>query len=395
MTEIKSIRLKPGKERPLRRFHPWVFSGAIAKMETKPADGELVRVEDAQGRFLASGHYQDSSIAVRLISFEDRPIDAQFWLDKLSGARQFREAAGFLNKPETDCYRLVHGEGDGLPGLIIDVYGHHIVIQCHSIGMYQVKDQIAAALRTLYGDDLHTIFNKSSDTLPTEFARSVENEFLVGEELHAVVKEHGHHFLVDWSAGQKTGFFLDQRDNRNLLVQYVSGKKMLNAFCYSGGFSVYALAGGASMVHSVDISEKAIDWTRQNVNLNNLPEGRHQAFAQDVMQYLKDTTEDYEVMVVDPPAFAKSKKKRHKAVLAYKRLNALALKKIRKGGIMFTFSCSQVVDRQLFYDTIVAAAIESGRMVRVMHSLSQPADHPVQLFHPESRYLKGLVLYVE
>ncbi|MBR9921962.1 MAG: class I SAM-dependent rRNA methyltransferase [Bacteroidetes bacterium] len=392
--QIKKIFLKPGKERPVKRFHPWVFSGAIARWDEKPADGELIELYDSKEQFLASGHYQDSSIAIRLISFEAEAIDPDFWFRKIEAAWSYRKRAGYLSNSSTNCYRLIHAEGDGLPGLIIDIYGSTAVVQCHSIGMFRDRKDIAAALRRIYGESLKTIFDKSSETLPSNFGRGVQNGFLHGSESTAVVKEHGHHFLVDWVAGQKTGFFLDQRDNRHMLSQYVKDKKVLNAFCYSGGFSVYALAAGAAMVHSVDISEKAIAWTDRNVNINELPAGRHRSMVLDVMEFMRDTEEEYEVMVVDPPAFAKSLKKRHNAVQAYKRLNALALKKIAPGGILFTFSCSQVVDRKLFYDTIVAAAIEAGRSVRVMRSLSQPSDHPVQLFHPESRYLKGLVLYV-
>lgn len=354
-----------------------------------------MQVLSSKGVFLASGHYQDSSIAVRLISFVEEDIDADFWFRKIQAAWQYRKDVGYLDNPNTNCYRLIHAEGDGLPGLIIDIYAQTAVIQCHSIGMFRSRKEIAEALRKIYGDQLSAIYDKSSETLPSEFGRGVQNGFLEGAGDSAIVQEHQHQFLVDWVQGQKTGFFLDQRDNRQMLSQYVSGKSVLNAFCYSGGFSVYALAAGARMVHSVDVSEKAIAWTDRNVALNKLPEDRHKSMAEDVMKYLKDTEESYEVMVVDPPAFAKSLKKRHNAVQAYKRLNAMALAKIAPGGILFTFSCSQVVDRSLFYDTIVAAAIEAGRSVRVMSSLSQPADHPVQLFHSESRYLKGLILYVE
>ena len=387
--------LKRGKERPVRRFHPWIFSGAIARWTEKPKDGELVQVLDHQEQFLAWGHYQDSSIAVRLISFEDRSIDEQFWLEKINSALAYRKQAGFLDNKATDCYRLIHAEGDGLPGLIIDVYGSAAVVQCHSIGMFRSRKMIASALQQSLGSGLKTIYDKSSESLPGEFGRGVQNGFLLGTDSSAIVHEHGHPFYVDWEEGQKTGFFLDQRDNRELLGQYVKDKSVLNAFCYSGGFSVYALAAGAAMVHSIDISEKAIEWTERNIALNKLPRARHQSTAADVMKFIRETEANYDVMVVDPPAFAKSLKKRHNAVQAYKRLNALALKKVNPGGIVFTFSCSQVVDRKLFYDTIVAAAIEAGRSVRVMRSMSQPADHPVQIFHPESRYLKGLILYVE
>ncbi|MCI5080705.1 MAG: class I SAM-dependent rRNA methyltransferase [Saprospiraceae bacterium] len=388
---MKKVFLKKKKAAPLRRFHPWVFSGAVAKMEGEPADGDVVEVYDAGGEYLATGHYQNGSICVRVFSFKKTDADDDFWRSKIENAFHFRQQ---IQLGDTDCYRLVHAEGDGLPGLIIDRYGKTAVVQCHSIGMHQERHKIAQALQTVFGDQLDTIYDKSSETLPKAYGATVENSFLFGESQSTKVKENGHSFLVNWAEGQKTGFFLDQRDNRQLVGQYAAGKKVLNAFCYTGGFSIYALQGGAKEVHSVDISQKAIDLTNENVAINEF-EQPHHAYAEDVLRFLKDTTQTYDLMVVDPPAFAKNLKKRHNAVQGYKRLNALALQHVKKGGFVFTFSCSQVVDQQLFYNTIVAAAIEAGRQIRVLHHLSQGADHPVSLFHPEGAYLKGLVLYVE
>ncbi len=391
---IKKITLKPKKDASLRRFHPWVFSGAIAKTEGAIADGEVVEIHDASGNYLATGHYQNGSICVRIFSFAKTAADEIFWVQKLREAYHFRQNLGLTQHPSTNCYRLAHAEGDGLPGLIVDVYNRTAVLQCHSIGMHQEREKIANALLDIYGNRLEAIYDKSQDTLPEQYAQTIANAYLFGQSMHRVVRENEHTFLVDWEGGQKTGFFLDQRDNRQLLAQYAHGKTVLNAFCYTGGFSVYALQAGATHVDSVDISQKAIELTDQNIALNAPHHERHRSYAQDVLKFLQQTDNQYDIMVVDPPAFAKSIAKRHNAVQGYKRLNALALKKIKSGGILFTFSCSQVVDRQLFYDTIVAAAIEAGRQVRVMHQLTQPADHPVSLYHPEGSYLKGLVLFV-
>jgi 23S rRNA (cytosine1962-C5)-methyltransferase len=392
---MKKIFLKSSKAAAVRRFHPWVFSGAVQRMEGHPADGEVVEVRHQNGQYLATGHYQDGSICVRIFSFEPTEADTSFWQKKLQQAYDYRLAAGLINATGTDCYRLVHAEGDGMPGLIIDIYGQTAVVQCHSIGMHLKREQLVQGLQGVYGDQLTAIYDKSKETLPGSYASSTANDYLWGEAtLPAVVQEHGHQFEVNWITGQKTGFFLDQRDNRHLLGQYASNKVVLNAFCYTGGFSVYALQAGASRVDSVDISQKAIDLTNRNVALNGFGEDQHQAYAQDVLKFLKETETAYDIMVVDPPAFAKSLKKRHNAVQGYKRLNALALQKVKPGGLVFTFSCSQVIDMPLFYNTIVAAALEAKRQVRVMHRLSQPADHPVSLFHPEGAYLKGLVLEV-
>ncbi|TAK40910.1 MAG: class I SAM-dependent rRNA methyltransferase [Saprospiraceae bacterium] len=387
------VFLKPKKDVPVRRFHPWIFSGAIDRMEGEPADGDIVGVVSNSGAYLATGHFQNGSIAVRIFSFEKIAPGPAFWKSKLQKAFDYRRSLGLAANPATNCYRLVNAEGDGLPGLIVDVYGKTAVVQCHSIGMHRSLPEILPALVEVLSQSVVAVYDKSKETLPAIYAAAVQNGYLHGESSPHPVLENGHSFFVDWESGQKTGFFLDQRDNRQLLSNYVAGKTVLNAFCYSGGFSIYALNAGATSVHSVDVSQKAIEWTDKNVALNPST-GEHLAFANDVQKYLKDCGE-YDVMVVDPPAFAKNLKKRHNAVQGYIRLNAAAFRKVAPGGMLFTFSCSQVVDRQLFYDTIVAAAIEAGRRVRVMHHLSQPADHPVSLFHPEGAYLKGLALQVE
>ncbi|GAB3759291.1 class I SAM-dependent rRNA methyltransferase [Spirosoma pomorum] len=393
------IFLQAGRDEAVRRFHPWVFSRAIGRYEGNPRDGDVVEVYDRKGTYLATGHYHDGSIAIRIFSFAatagGRVIpDVAYWTQKLSRIRSIRQA---IVTGDTNCYRLVHGEGDGCTGLIIDMYNGVAVFQAHSIGMHRERELVAEALKNVYGDELKAVYDKSAETLPDEYGATVINGYLYGVvPVPHPVKENGNTFMIDWIAGQKTGFFLDQRDNRDLLAKYAHGKKVLNAFCYSGGFSVYALNAGASLVHSVDVSQKAIDLTDQNVAAN-FGEDRteHEAFADDVMHYLKNHDRQYDVVVLDPPAYAKSLSARHRAVQGYKRLNTEGLRRVAKGGILFTFSCSQVVDRELFYNTIVAAAIEAGRQVRVLHHLSQPADHPVSLFHPEGGYLKGLVLWVE
>ncbi|MCB0571281.1 MAG: class I SAM-dependent rRNA methyltransferase [Phaeodactylibacter sp.] len=391
----KRIIIKNKKAAAAQRFHPWVFSGAVKAIEGPVEDGDVVEVYQEDGSYLATGHYQDGSICVRLFSFLPVQAEQAFWNQKIGGALACRKALGLAGNPHTDCYRLVHGEGDGLPGLIIDIYGSTAVVQCHSIGMHRMLGPIAGALRENYGDALVAVYDKSSETLPATYASGVKNGYVFGESAPQTVQEHGHTFWVDWESGQKTGFFLDQRENRWLTGQYARDKKVLNAFCYTGGFSVYALKAGARQVDSVDVSRTAMAVTDRNVELNGAAPGTHQSFAEDTMAFLKAADADYDLMVIDPPAFAKSIKKRHNAVQGYKRLNALALSKLRAGGLLFTFSCSQVVGRQLFYDTIVAAALETRRQVRVLHHLSQPPDHPVNIYHPEGEYLKGLVLYVE
>lgn len=395
------IYLQAGKDQAVQRFHPWVFSGAIARKEGTLADGDGVDVFTNKDTYLGTGHFHTGSIAVRMFSFaslQPEPVrpDVAYWTQKLTAIRAVRRA---VIPAQTNAYRLVHGEGDGCSGLIIDYYNGVAVVQAHSIGMHRERHLIADALRAVFSDELTAVYDKSTETLPDVYSKTFTNGYLYGQtSVPHAVQENGHTFLIDWITGQKTGFFLDQRDNRALLARYAAGKKVLNAFCYSGGFSVYALAAGASLVHSVDVSQKAIDLTNRNVAVNgdtDTDEHRHEAYAQDVMTYLKAHDHQYDVMVLDPPAFAKSFSARHRAVQGYKWLNAEGLRRLAKGGILFTFSCSQVVDRELFYNTIVAAAIEAGRQVRVLHQLTQPADHPVNLFHPEGGYLKGLVLWVE
>lgn len=400
MHSFPLVYLKPNRDEAVRRFHPWVFSGAIARIKGQPTDGEIVEVCDSRGQYLATGHYHNGNIAVKLFSFEQIVPNVDFWKQKLQKALTVRQqlfATQWSSEDTiTNSYRLVHGEGDGLPGLIIDFYNGVLVIQAHSIGMYRVLDELAQALKDLYGSDLKAIYNKSADTLPDEFAKTTQNGYVFGGcPVPHPVKENGHTFLIDWETGQKTGFFLDQRDNRRLLGSYAKGKNVLNAFCYSGGFSIYALAEGAQSVDSVDASKKAIELTERNVEANFGETTNHQSYAEDVMKFLKETTGTYDLMILDPPAYAKSMSARHRAVQGYKRLNAEGIKHLKPNGILFTFSCSQVVDRELFYNTVVAAAIEAGRQVRVLHQITQPADHPVNLFHPEGSYLKGLVLWVE
>ncbi len=392
------IILSSGKDQSLRRFHPWVFSGAIKKVKDKIQlkDGDIVEVVDNKDEFLGIGHYQESSISVRIFSFDKINPDADFWKSKIQKAYDFRKKLGLTDNQHTNCYRLLFGEGDGLPGLIIDYYNGTCVMQCHSIGMHLMKNEIVEALKEVYGEKLVAVFDKSSETLPKKYAEKMKNEYLFGEgtdEQHLIL-ENDSAFWADWKSGQKTGFFLDQRENRQMLARYSEGKTVMNAFCYTGAFSVYALKAGATEVHSVDSSKRAIELTEKNVKMNSFP-GKHKSFSVDVFDFLKDKKDVYDVMVLDPPAFAKHHDVRHNAVMGYKRLNSEALKQIKSGGILFTFSCSQVIDRPLFEKTIMSAAIVAGRNVRVLHHLSQAPDHAVNIFHPEGEYLKGLVLFVE
>lgn len=394
------IYLKPGKETPVLRNHPWVFSGAIARTEGQHTEGDIAEVYARNGQLLGVGHFHYGSLAVRLLSFGEADLQSpDFWVEKLSRALQVRHWTIADTPADQAGFRLVHGEGDGLSGLIVDVYGSTAVVQCHSIGMHRQRHLIADALRAVLGEKLTAVYDKSADALPPKYAENQQNSYLWSSTPEpqgtTVICENGALFRVDWEAGQKTGFFLDQRDNRRLLQHYVQGKSVLNTFCYTGGFSCYALRAGARLVHSVDASVRAMDMTAQNVALNAPYPGQHEGFTDDVLQFLKNTDTRYEVMVVDPPAYAKSLDKRHNAVQGYIRLNQAALTKVAPGGILFTFSCSQVVDRELFYHTVAAAAMEVGRPVRVLHHLSQSADHPVSMFHPEGAYLKGLVLHVE
>ncbi|WP_337040458.1 class I SAM-dependent rRNA methyltransferase [Emticicia sp. 17c] len=394
------IFLQAGKEQVVKRLHPWVFSGAIAKIEGKPTDGDTVEVCDKKGGYLATGHFYKGSITVKIFSYEQVIVDEAFWYQKLKTAYDIRQILVAQHQTETTCYRLTHGEGDGFPGLILDYYNNVVVFQAHTIGMWREKEKIVSAIKRIYADELLAIYDKSTETLPDEFAKTVTNSYLFLKNGLAVslpheVAENGNKFLIDWETGQKTGFFLDQRDNRKLLAEYAKGKKVLNAFCYSGGFSIYALKAGANDVHSVDVSKKAIELVNQNVAANVGEVSNHEAYAEDVMNFLKKNDQVYDLIILDPPAYAKSIAKRHQAVQGYKRLNIEGIKRLAKGGLLFTFSCSQVVDRELFYNTIVSAALEVGRQVRVLHHLSQGADHPVNLFHPEGSYLKGLVLHIE
>ncbi|MHA6247887.1 class I SAM-dependent rRNA methyltransferase [Pontibacter sp. CAU 1760] len=387
--------LAPGKEHSLLRRHPWVFSGAIRKTDGEPAEGDVVEVYSSKREFLGMGHFAPGSIAVRLFSFEKVEPDYAFWKGKVQRAYDYRQRLGLTENPQIDVYRLIYAEGDGVSGLVVDVYKDTAVIQTHTVGMYLVREHITRALQEIYGDRLRAIYDKSAESLPAKAHIAPVNGYLFGESNGGVVvTENENKFFVDWESGQKTGFFIDQRENRELLARYVKDKSVLNTFCYTGGFSVYALNAGAKEVHSVDVSKKAIELTIKNGELSQAPE-KHEAFAMDTFDFLKGKEDQYDVIILDPPAFAKSQKVRHNALMGYKRLNADAMKKIKPGGILFTFSCSQVVDKYLFNSTVMAAAIEAGRTIKIMHHLSQPADHPISIFHPEGEYLKGLVLFVE
>ena len=392
----KKVFLKPGKEDSLRRFHPWVFSGALARVEGEPEEGEVVDVYTSKKEFIACGHYQIGSIAVRVLSFKQETIDADFWKRRLQVAKDLRVALGLIGNPKNNTYRLVHGEGDNLPGLIIDVYDHTAVMQAHSAGMHMDRLAIADALDAVMGDVVQHIYYKSETTLPYKADLvATENGFLKGGSPENVAMENGLLFHVDWLKGQKTGFFVDQRENRALLERYAHGRSVLNMFCYTGGFSFYAMRGGAKLVHSVDSSAKAIDLTNENVKLNFPGDDRHQAYAEDAFKYLDRMGDQYDLIILDPPAFAKHRDALRNALRGYTKLNAKAFEKIRPGGILFTFSCSQVVSKQDFRNAVFTAAVQSGRSVRILHQLTQPGDHPVNIYHPEGEYLKGLVLYVE
>jgi 23S rRNA (cytosine1962-C5)-methyltransferase len=388
------VILKKGREQSVLRKHPWIFSGGIHQLDSSVQEGDWVEVCDHKGSTLCFGHYQQGSIAIRILSFgADKPTE-NFWIEKFNRALQLRKSVG-LPAAHTNAFRLIHGEGDGLPGLIVDVYDRVAVVQAHSSGMHKDSERIAEALKTIFADRLQAIYYKSRATLPDKVKAAQQDGFLFGEIAgQQIVLEHNHKFLVDFVEGQKTGFFLDQRENRKLLGEFARGKNVLNTFCYTGGFSVYALMSGANLVHSVDASEKAIDLTRKNIELNGFDAGQHACVATDTFEFLKGKENQYDLIILDPPAFAKHRDARHQAVKGYQRLNAEAMKVIKGGGIIFTFSCSQVVDKQLFYDTVASAAIQANREVKVLHLLSQPADHPVSMSHPEGEYLKGLVLYV-
>ncbi len=399
----KQIQLRRGKEESLKRFHPWVFSGAIQHMDEDIQEGEVVRVVNNGGEFIAVGHYQQGSIAVRVLSFSDVEIDAEFWHSRLQSALLMRISVGIADNAQNNTYRLVHGEGDNLPGLIIDIYGQTAVMQAHSIGMHLMRKEIAHALVDVMDSRIQHIYYKSETTLPF-MTKDDMNGFLYGGSDDNIALENGLKFRVDWLKGQKTGFFVDQRENRSLLEQYAKGKRVLNMFCYTGGFSFYAMRGGAELVHSVDSSEKAIALTRQNVELNFPDDPRHEAFCEDAFKFLEgigkprannQQSTAYNLIILDPPAFAKHRGALHNALKGYTRLNQKAFEKIEKGGILFTFSCSQVVTKDHFRNAVFTAAALAKRKVRILHQLHQPADHPINIYHPEGEYLKGLVLYVE
>ena len=396
MTGFKAIVvLKKGKEQSLQRFHPWVFSGAINKIEGQVREGDLVKVISAAREFLAIGHYQIGSIAVRVISFREIPVDTAFWRSRLTDAIELRRSLGLLNNDQTNVFRLVHGEGDGMPGLVIDFYNGTAVLQAHSIGMFMIRMELAQLLKAILGDQLQAVYDKSDKTLPFKAAVNPENDYLLGTSVPVIVKEYGNFFHVDWVEGQKTGFFIDQRENRHLLQQYAMGRDVLNMFCYSGGFSFYAMRVGARMVHSVDASAKAIELTARNVELNFPGDSRHKSYMTDAFGFMLDIKDKYDLIILDPPAFAKHRNALHQALQAYKKLNAKAFEQIRPGGIVFTFSCSQVVTKEKFREAVFSGAAISGRKVRILHQLNQPADHPINIYHPEGEYLKGLVLYVD
>lgn len=391
----KQVYLKKGKEDSLRRFHPWIFSGALHHADDGIEEGDVVRVLMSNGDFIAMGHYQIGSIAVRVLSFDDVEIDDLFWKERILSALNIRIAAGIADNPNNNTYRLVHGEGDCLSGLVIDCYGKTAVMQAHSVGIHTTRMQIASQLMEVMGDRLSHVYYKSETTLPFKAGLGQENGFIVGGSNDNQAVENGFKFHVDWLKGQKTGFFIDQRENRCLLEKYSHGRNVLNMFCYTGGFSFYAMRGGAELVHSVDSSAKAIDLTNENVRLNFPCDKRHEAFCEDAFKFLENADGRYDLIVLDPPAFAKHRAALHNALKGYSRLNAKAFQCIRKGGILFTFSCSQVVTKDNFRNAVFTAAAQANRKVRILHQLHQPADHPINIFHPEGEYLKGLVLYVE
>lgn len=392
---MKKIFLKKGKDESLKRFHPWVFSGAIAHAEKGIEEGDLVQVFSSENKFLAVGHAQIGSIAVRVLSFNDETIGDNFWEHRLEVAYDLRKSIGLAGSDHTNAYRLVHGEGDNLPGLIIDVYDKTAVMQAHSVGMHVNRMEIARALQKVMKGVVENIYYKSETTLPYKADLGQEDGYIVGGGGECVALENNLRFHVDWLQGQKTGFFVDQRDNRSLLEKFSKGRSVLNMFCYTGGFSFYAMRGGAKLVHSVDSSQRAIDLTNENVQLNFPNDNRHASFAEDAFKYLDRMGDQYDLIILDPPAFAKHRDALRHALQGYRRINAKAFEKIKPGGILFTFSCSQAVNKDQFRLAVFTAAAQSGRSVKILHQLHQPADHPINIYHPEGEYLKGLVLYVE
>ncbi len=393
--EFIRIYLKPGKDQSLKRFHPWVFSGAIQRMEGKPSEGDLVSVYSGNNEFLGIGHYQIGTITIRMVSFTEKTPGTGFWKEKVERAWRCRQQIGIGKHQHTNVFRLIHGEGDNLPGLVVDYYNGTAVIQMHSVGMYHIRHNIVKALHEVLGNQLKAVYDKSEKTLPFKAAIQPADEWISGTPDTDIVTENGLKFKVDWETGQKTGFFIDQRENRLLVQSLSGGRDVLNMFCYTGGFSVYALNGGAAMVHSVDSSAKAVELTNENVELNFPGEKRHEAFIADGMEFLKNIHDKYDLIILDPPAFAKHRQSLPQALQAYKRINTRAFEQIRPGGLVFTFSCSQVVSKERFRESVFTAAAISGRSVRILHQLSQPGDHPVNIYHPEGEYLKGLVLFVE
>jgi 23S rRNA (cytosine1962-C5)-methyltransferase len=391
----KLIILRKGKEESLKRFHPWIFSGAVHHIEGEPEEGDIVEVLNSEGRFIALGHWQIGSIAVRVLTFRKQQIDVTFWQKRLASALDVRRSIGVAGVDNNNMYRLVHGEGDNLPGLIIDIYGKNAVMQAHSVGMHVSRMQIAEALKAVMGDSLKAIYYKSETTLPFKASLGQENGFILGESNDNVAVENGLKFHIDWLKGQKTGFFVDQRENRALLEKYARGRKVLNMFCYTGGFSVYAMRGGAELVHSVDSSAKAVDLVNANMELNFPGDTRHKAFAEDAFRFLDQMDGQYDLVILDPPAFAKHKDALKNALRGYTKLNAKAFEKMPSGSLLFTFSCSQAVNKDQFRMAVFTAAAMAKRKVRILHQLHQPADHPVNIYHPEGEYLKGLVLWVE
>ncbi len=391
----KLLYLKKGKEESLKRYHPWIFSGAVHHTEGELQEGDIVTVLTIDGEFVAVGHWQIGSIAVRVLSFLDEPIDRHFWEERLRVALSVRVRIRVADCQDNNTFRLVHGEGDNLPGLVIDMYGPVAVMQAHSVGMHVCRQDIAAALLSVMGDHLKAIYYKSETTLPFKASLGQENGFLFGESKEDVALENGLKFHIDWQKGQKTGFFVDQRDNRSLVEQYSKDRSVLNMFCYTGGFSVYSMRGGAKVVHSVDSSAKAVELVNANIEMNFPGDTRHAAFVEDAFKYLEQMERTYDLIILDPPAFAKHKDALKNALRGYTKLNAKAFEKILPGGILFTFSCSQAVNKDQFRTAVFTAAAISHRRVRILHQLHQPADHPINIYHPEGEYLKGLVLYVE
>ena len=391
----KKVILRKGKEESLQRFHPWIFSGAVMYLEGNPEEGDLVEVVNSQGSFLCKGHWQVGSIAVRVLTFDDEPVDDDFWKRRLSSALAVRQAIGLADSSQGNTYRLIHGEGDNLPGLVIDIYGKTAVMQAHSVGMHVNRHLIASSLASVMGPRLDSIYYKSETTLPIKAVVDGGNGFLLGDSHTDIATENGLNFHIDWLKGQKTGFFIDQRENRSLLERYARGRKVLNMFCYTGGFSVYALRGGATLVHSVDSSSKAVELVRSNVELNFPGDTRHEAYAEDAFRFLDEMTIPYDLVVLDPPAFAKHRDAIKNALRGYTKLNAKAMEKLAPNSILFTFSCSQAVSKEQFRTAVFTAATLAQRRVRILHQLHQPADHPVNIYQPEGEYLKGLVLYVE